>query len=119
MGNYLTRFPENAPYLCPVGRYRALLVGIYDGDTQTYIIRFQGKYFKIKVRVADIDTPELYNGNIAKIRAAELIGKNKLVTLICRKPDKYGRILAEVITRSGVNLGQQLLKEGLAKPYPK
>jgi endonuclease YncB( thermonuclease family) len=92
---------------------------VIDGDT----IRYEG----VKIRLADIDTPEISNpqcaaeaaaGHKAKQRLLELIndGPIQLVHRGGRDTDKYGRKL-RVIERNGRSLGDILVAEGLARRW--
>ncbi len=119
------------------GVYKARLVKVYDGDTQTYVIKFKNDFYKIQVRLARINTPEVnpkdpnyVEGIKARNRAFELLtntkcdpnatlqdltadlNKHKIyVTLKCLKNEKYGRTLAEVTSSEGINLSDKLIEE--------
>lgn len=91
---------------------------VVDGDT----IWYQGT----KIRIADINTPELSEPECA--REAELAERatRRLTQLlnqgafsledIDRSHDQYGRRL-QVITRGGASLGDRLVDEGLAETW--
>ena len=90
-----------------------------DGDT----IRFAGT----KIRVADIDTPEIHDykceqelkrGLRAKSRLLELVneGPFKIVSTGGDDADQYGRKLRRLM-RNGLSLGEFLVDEGLARRY--
>jgi micrococcal nuclease len=92
---------------------------VVDGDT----IRFAG----IKIRVADIDTPEIHDykceqelkrGLRAKSRLLELVneGPFKIVSTGGDDADQYGRKLRRLM-RNGLSLGEFLIDEGLARRY--
>jgi endonuclease YncB( thermonuclease family) len=91
---------------------------VVDGDT----FWFGGS----KIRIADIDTPELspprceaerIKGEAAKSRLLALLnaGKFSLVAGF-RDEDKYGRKL-RTVSRAGKSLGDVLIKEGLARSW--
>ena len=88
---------------------------VHDGDT----VWLDGE----KIRIADIDTPEL-NGKCAFERKLALRARNRLVELLNAGPfdisrsgtDRYGRTLA-VLHRSGRSIGGQLVAEGLARTW--
>jgi len=80
-----------------------------------------------KVRIADIDTPEISQpqcaaekqlGDRATNRLIELLnaGSFELRTIGSRDEDKYGRKL-RVVVRDGQSLGNQLVNEGLARTW--
>ncbi|MEO1046334.1 MAG: thermonuclease family protein [Pseudomonadota bacterium] len=88
---------------------------IVDGDTFWY----QGR----KIRIADINTPEIGRpgctrearlGEQAKLRLHHLLNNRPFsLKSVDRKRDRYGRELW-VVTRGGESLGDTLVKEGLA-----
>jgi len=92
---------------------------VVDGDT----IWLEG----VKIRIADIDTPEIsqpqcdaeYTRGIrARDRLVVLLneGEFSLVAIGDRDEDQYGRKL-RVIMRGGRSLGDQLVSEGLARTW--
>lgn len=92
---------------------------VVDGDT--FWLESQ------KIRVADIDTPEIGEpkcaaeyalGMKATKRFRDLLnaGPFDLVPIPGRDQDKYGRSL-RVIVRGGRSLGDQLVAEGLARTW--
>jgi len=96
----------------------AAALRVVDGDTFWY----QGE----KIRVADIDTPEVqgrcpYETRLAARatrRTGELLreGPFELEAIGGRDEDRYGRKL-RVVTRGGRSLGDQLVAEGLARTW--
>lgn len=92
---------------------------VVDGDT----FRHRGE----KIRIADIDTPELNParcaaeeelGQAAKARLRVLLnaGPFRLEPVPGRDSDDYGRKL-RVVVRDGRSLGDQLVAEGLARTW--
>jgi endonuclease YncB( thermonuclease family) len=92
---------------------------VIDGDT----LRYEG----VKIRLADIDTPEISSpkcaselelGQRAKHRLLELMnaGSFSIVHTGSRDEDVYGRKL-RVITRNGRSVGETLIAEGLARRW--
>jgi len=78
---------------------------------------------QINIRVANIDTPELYgcdpmNGKIAKTFVEQVLGKAKMIDLRQCVRDKYFRLVCHVYA-DGKHLGDQLLEAGLAVRYGK
>lgn len=80
-----------------------------------------------KIRIADIDTPEIseprcdweYDRGIeARDRLVALLnaGPFELQPIGDRDEDRYGRKL-RVVTRDGASLGDQLVSEGLARTW--
>lgn len=96
--------------VCPAAGPRRHCV--HDGDT----IWWQGE----KIRIADIDTPEL-NGRCEAERRRAIAARDRLVTLLNAGPvtirrvgtDRYGRTLAYV-----GDVGEQLVREGRASRWP-
>jgi micrococcal nuclease len=103
----------------------ATVVKIYDGDTLTVDARpWPGNTIRTSVRVRGIDTPEIRGkcegekalARTARDRARELVGEE--VLLIAPTRGKYaGRVVADVVTAGGIDLGQALVAEGLAREY--
>jgi endonuclease YncB( thermonuclease family) len=92
---------------------------VIDGDT----LRYGG----IKIRLADIDAPEIFSpkcaseaarGQRATQRLLELMnaGPFQVVRSGGRDEDRYGRKL-RVIERAGRSVGATLVAEGLARPW--
>lgn len=105
-------FLATALALCEPGpRYHC----VHDGDTVWY----DGE----KIRVSDIDTPEL-NGHCDYERALAIRSRKRLLQLLNEGAfqidrsgtDRYGRTLA-VLHRSGRSIGYQLVTEGLARSW--
>ncbi|QYK04912.1 thermonuclease family protein [Shewanella zhangzhouensis] len=102
------------------------VISIYDGDSFTVNVDEWPPVLgeKITVRIKGIDTPELRGKcekevkqareakqfTVAKLREARTIRLSGI------ERDKYFRILADV-DLDGVDLGQLLLRSGLAVPY--
>ncbi|WP_405049121.1 MULTISPECIES: thermonuclease family protein [unclassified Rhizobium] len=91
---------------------------VVDGDT----FWFEGQ----KIRIADIDTPELspprceaerVKGEAAKFRLLALLNAGKFsLSAGIRDEDKYGRKL-RTVSRAGKSLGGALVQEGLARSW--
>lgn len=92
---------------------------VVDGDT----FWFEGE----KVRIADIDTPEIGEAKCPSERALGEKAKSRLLVLLSAGPfemqalpdrdtDKYGRLL-RVLVRNGQSIGDRLVAEGLARTW--
>lgn len=91
---------------------------VVDGDT----IRYRGR----RIRILGIDTPELHPARCAREERLGLAAKARLQTLVNAGPfqlvtgdrdrDAYGREL-RWLRRGQRDLGEQLIGEGLARPY--
>ena len=100
--------------ICARDRYHCVI----DGDT--FILD------GVHVRIADIDAPEVGSakceyerklGLRAKSRLAELLNEGPFrLQSIDRDVDRYGRKL-RVVVRNGHSLGDDLIKEGLARKW--
>ena len=93
-------------------------VSVIDGDT----FHYGGD----KIRIADIDTPEV-RGRCAYEKALAAQATQRLEELLAAGPfelqpipgrdeDRYGRKL-RVVTRNGRSLGDRLVAEGLARTW--
>lgn len=91
---------------------------VVDGDT----FRHEG----IKIRIADIDTPEVHDFKCASEKVLGDRATNRLRALLSAGPfelqpidrdeDVYGRKL-RIVMRDGRSIGQQLVAEGLARNW--
>jgi micrococcal nuclease len=100
----------------PLSAFEAIRV--IDGDTFE-----QGG---VRIRIADIDTPELDGRCAEEIRRARQArqrtsallhaGPFELHRISGRDEDRYGRKL-RIVTREGRSLGDQLVAEGLARTW--
>ena len=107
------------------------VIKIYDGDTIWIAMYLKGKIYKLKVRLAGIDTPEMKPPKSQKNRDKEILAakesKNFLANLIdqkviwmkCGEWDKYGRLLANLyIDDDDINsINYKLIDEGFAYEY--
>jgi len=99
--------------VCPAQGVRVNCV--HDGDS--FIIERE------RIRIADIDTPEL-EGQCAYESDLALRARDRLVVLLNSEPyeisrhgqDLYGRTLA-LVTNSRGSVGDQLVSEGLARTW--
>ena len=144
VGLYAGRGHANTPNLGLDGWSGwARLVDCHDGDTMTVVLLFRGAHFKVRIRVAGIDAPELRGPNATQALAARdalvkhltgvdsrdlsagqlrltLDADTHLVWVTCGKPDKYGRTLCDVFSEqeaASCNAATALLGAGLARPY--
>jgi hypothetical protein len=92
---------------------------VIDGDT----VRVDGE----RIRLADIDTPEIGGAQCGAERRLGERAKRRLIELLndgsftvartgARDRDSYGRPL-RVLARGGRSLGDTLIDEGLARPW--
>jgi len=135
----------NTPYFSFNGLNTiARIIDITDGDTVKVIINFKGEYYKIIIRLFNIDTCETRskceeNKNLgiqAKLRLFNLITnktidnnkkdiKNELnnnyytIFIKCYDFDKYGRVLADIYKTENdiISLSSILINEKLAYVY--
>src|SRR4029453_2389446 len=101
--------------ICGIGQRINCVV---DGDT----LWFQEE----KIRIADIDTPELSPPRCRRERELGLIAKQRLLDILnagpfwlesgARDVDRYGRKLRSVYME-GQSIGDMLVAEGLARPW--
>jgi endonuclease YncB( thermonuclease family) len=101
-------------------------VKAYDGDTITVNVPGLPMVFgqHLRVRFADVDTPEIKGqcdrektlAVLARDYVDQRLRKAKAIVLHNVKADRYFRIDATVLV-DGKNLNQELLEAGLARPY--
>jgi endonuclease YncB( thermonuclease family) len=118
---------DDVPFFCLQGyKTMAKCVKIYDGDTGTFVFFLNGKPFKFRIRLSNIDTAELKSDDPEEVKLAleaketleGLIG-NELVYIECGKFDKYGRVLGKIYRDNKKELcfNDYLLEKNLAYEY--
>lgn len=100
---------------------------IIDGDTFAARVNLDDDIkITVRVRIANVDTPELHGNcdyeirmaNIARDRLTQLIPIGSTVELTDIRDDKYlGRIDANVFDVAGNDVGKILIKEKLGRAY--
>ena len=105
----------------------AMVDYIIDGDTFAARVSLDDDIkITVRVRIANVDTPELHGNcdyeirmaNIARDRLAQLIPIGSIVELTGIRDDKYlGRIDANVFDVAGNDVGKILIKEKLGRAY--
>lgn len=108
------------------------VIKVYDCDTITIATKFpylttlneSNIMYRFHVRLLGIDTPEMKTKNEDEKSIAQLAQKtlsdlilNKNITLKNTSLDKYGRILANVYTESGVELSSWAITSRFAVSY--
>jgi endonuclease YncB( thermonuclease family) len=102
----------------------AKCVNVYDGDTIKAVFPYMGKVFRWNCRIGGIDTPEVSRaseeekilGKVSRDVARGLL-LGKMVSLSCKKFDKYGRLLVDVELEDGADYASKMISTGHAKPY--
>jgi endonuclease YncB( thermonuclease family) len=122
----LSAVEANSPRVSPQLAYPAEVVRVIDGDTfQARVRVWPGLDVDTKVRLRDIDAPELHArcaDELAKAQAARAALERMLavgaVTISQVGLDKYGgRIDAAVSTRDTTDVSAALLNGGWARSY--
>ena len=102
------------PLVAVGDEFTGRVVGISDGDTIS-VLR-DGK--AVKVRLYGIDAPEKaqpFGTQARKFTSERAI--QQTVTVVYRSTDRYGRLIGEVVLPYGQNLGQEVVRMGLAWWY--
>ncbi len=100
-------------------------VKVYDGDTFTAAVKiWLNTTLLINIRINGIDTPEkrskcIKEKHLAKIatEALEVMIKNGVYLTNIQYGKYAGRVLADVSTDEFKNVGDEMIKRGLAVPY--
>jgi endonuclease YncB( thermonuclease family) len=101
---------KNTPYFTFKGQsHICKCVSVYDGDTITVVFDTKivnggvGPYYKHRIRLLGIDTPELRTKNLEEKKMGIMVRDfvrekilNKIIRIECDEFDKYGRLLANV-----------------------
>jgi endonuclease YncB( thermonuclease family) len=96
-----------------------VVTDVIDGDTlEVRVMVWLGQEVVTRVRIDGIDTPEKRGkwdmAEQARVMTEQLL-TDAQVALYDIQHDKYGgRVRARVVTRSGEDIGQMLVKSGLA-----
>jgi len=106
------------------------IVKIVDGDTIKIILAPLKDYpplDKVSIRILGIDTPEhdwrakclleRELGIKAKQHVIDLVGDSKRIKVTNYKWDKYGGRIDGTVSVNGIDIGQSLIDNKLAKPY--
>jgi endonuclease YncB( thermonuclease family) len=106
---------------------RAISGYVIDGDTfVAKVVLENNVQISVRVRIMQIDAPEIHGecdseiaaAQRAKARLENLLPQGSVIYLSDVKDDKYlGRIDAFVKTEQGVDIGEIMVKEGLARRY--
>lgn len=91
------------------------VIGISDGDTFTLLTNSKEQ---VKIRLYGIDCPKKAQdyGSVARQGLSNLIFGQQ-VRIDKKDTDRYGRTVALVFNNKGVNINEELLREGLAWHY--
>ena len=117
---------KNTPYfsLCDQ-EFTCKCVKVYDGDTITVIFKpfEQTSFYKFRIRLYGIDTPELRTKNKKEKEFGKQVRDflkekilDKVVTVSCLDFDKYGRLLVELFINDE-SINNWLIDKGYAKKY--
>ena len=103
-----------AAWFVPGSVVAGTVAGVVDGDT----VRVQTSEGTVTVRVWGVDCPETRQpfGRDAAEFTAKVCG-GEVVSVRVKAKDRYGRIVGEVVTSTGLNVGHELLRAGLAWWY--
>ncbi len=94
--------------------FEGVVVAVNDGDT--LVVRSGGR--NLRVRLAEVDAPELHQPY--GYQARELLSRlvlERTVRLEVVTVDQYDRLVAHVRTEDGRDVGEELLRAGLAWWY--
>lgn len=93
------------------------VIGISDGDTLTLLVADGSAYRQVKIRLAEIDTPESRQpyGTRAKQVLSDL-AYNKIARAEVRDKDRYGRSVCRVYV-GNLDVNAELVKRGAAWAY--
>jgi endonuclease YncB( thermonuclease family) len=99
--------------------YNTKIERVIDGDTADVFIDLGFEvWHHQRLRFAGIDAAEhntAFGAATKDYLKKTLEGQN--VRIQVSKPDKYGRYLATIFLNSDISINDQMIKNGLAKPY--
>ena len=126
--------------------FTGVLVDCYDGDTCMVAMKAYHQVELFKCRLIGLDTPEMNSQDphvkmlaiearnflitqassnpytlctTNRITVREHLSEHKrLLTVVCGKPDKYGRLLVTLrVPNNTMSVNEQLITNHIAKPY--
>lgn len=105
------------PLIGSAVEYNGKVVGISDGDTLTLLVPDGASYRQIKVRLAEIDTPESAQpyGTRAKQALSDLVF-NKQARVVVQDVDRYGRTVGRVYV-GNIDVNAEMIRQGAAWVY--
>lgn len=106
--------------MSPTYVYAATVERVLDADTVDVDLDLGMRaHLRTRLRVAHVDAPERFTaaGRDATAFAMLLLPTGSAVTVATRKPDKYGRSLADVALADGRDYADQLIRAGHAVRY--
>jgi endonuclease YncB( thermonuclease family) len=100
----------------------AVIVRVIDGDTVVANLDLGWHTWRHNehVRLNGVDAPkrsDLARWTEAKAFVERLLPPGTEVLLVSEELEKYGRTLGRILLRDGRDVGAELLKHGLARPY--
>ena len=113
----LADFGFSSPHKQISEDFTAEIVRVHDGDTVT--LRTSFRDFDFPLRLLNIDAPEMNNGGEEARDWLKTLILNKTVNVIInssQRVGKYGRLLGKIFF-GGLEVGQEELNLGLAKPF--
>jgi micrococcal nuclease len=122
---------ENTPWLTLDGIIcECKVVSVYDADTVTVALNWNGVYYKIRCRLLGIDSAEKRTKNLEEkkvaLKATEWVAsniENKNIWIKCNKWGKYGgRMLGTLYLNkedldNDNSFNEQIIQEGYAYSY--
>ena len=120
-----SRSPVAARDVFP-GPVAASVVSVHDGDTFRAVAEvWPGHSVTVNIRVRGIDAPEKRGrcagerdaAERARMALAELLSHGMVSVTNIAGAKYYGRVLADVTTRDGVQVAEALLAASLVRPY--
>ena len=105
------------PLMVSAVEYSGRVVGISDGDTLTLLVPDGSSYKQVKIRLAEIDTPESKQpyGTRARQALSDLVF-NKQARVVVETTDRYGRTVGRVYV-DNVDVNAEMVKQGAAWVY--
>ena len=97
--------------------YAGRVVGVSDGDTLTLLVPDGARFKQVRVRLAEIDTPESHQpyGNRARQALSDL-AFNQQARVVVQDTDRFGRTVGRVYV-GDVDVNAELVKQGAAWVY--
>jgi len=105
------------PLMVSAVEYSGRVVGISDGDTLTLLVPVGASFRQLKVRLAEIDTPESKQPYGTRARQAlSDLAFNKQARVVVQDSDRYGRTVGRVYVGS-TDVNAEMIRQGAAWVY--
>jgi len=114
----MTTLYMDSPHKQILEDFRATVTNVHDGDTVT--LKWKERDFEFRMRLRDIDAPELNmtGGHESRDHLKNLIEGKEVDILIDPKNrvEKWGRLMGDILS-GGSQMSEEMIRSGHAVPF--